>query len=117
MPERILSMRTVEAFRDCMLDASDRHGFPLREHLRDARLPSWDAIDLSDLRTARLQIDGMFKIINWTDPNQIRPLLPLFEDAYAETPIGPDSLHHEIDVYLAADGFRIKHGRMQQLVI
>lgn len=112
MGQAILSANTVEALRECVLIAEDRHGFGLAEALRDTGLLNEE---LSDPHLARFAFDGILKKINWTDRESILPLVPIFEEAYAESPKDFHSVHKKIDVSLAKDGFRIKEGQLIRL--
>ncbi len=116
MAARIFSENTVHLFRECILTAEDRHAFPLREYLNECCSCS-SGIDLSDPRTARFQMEGLLKAIDWTDRDKIRPIIPIVSDAYAESPIHPKSFHESLDKALANDGFKIVDGRMLSLAI
>ncbi len=115
MGERIFREETVQSLRDCVMLAAERHGFPLAEHLRDNRLTPLQ--DLSNPYKARFLFDGLLKAIDWSDRDDIRPIVGIFEDAYAESPKSFSSLHQKIDVELARDGYRIKNGQLLRLVI
>ncbi len=112
MGQPILSESTVEALRECVLLAEERHGFSLVEALRDAGLLQ---DQLRDPYMARITFDGILKAVNWNDRESILPLVPIFEEAYAESPKDFHSVHKKIDVSLAKDGFRIKEGQLIRL--
>ncbi|RYZ90946.1 MAG: hypothetical protein EOP04_02265 [Proteobacteria bacterium] len=116
MAERIFSVKTVELFKECILTAEDRDAFPLREYLKECCSCSL-GIDLSDSRTARFQMDGILKIIDWTNLDEIEPILPIALDAYAESPIHPLSFHKHLDAALAQDGYQILEGQILRLAM
>ncbi len=109
----ILREETVEVFRECVLIAEELHLFDLSEALKNNGLAQPE--DLSDPYKARFVFDGILKAVNWTDRESIRPLISIFEDAYAESPINFHTIHNKIDVELAHDGFQIKEGKMIRL--
>ncbi|RYE52718.1 MAG: hypothetical protein EOP48_15900 [Sphingobacteriales bacterium] len=115
MGERIFSEDTILSLREFVLLARDRHGFSLPEHLRNSYKIS--DCDLNDPDMVRHLFDGILEATNWCDRDKVRPVLPILEDAYAESPKSFFSLHERIDIDLARDGFRIKDGQMLRLVI
>lgn len=116
MSEQIFKEKTVSLMRECLLLAGDRHGYPLGSELKKSGLISED-LDLSDPYKARIAMDGVFKLINWTDPGNIRPLMEIFEAAYAETPRHPRSIHRKLDELLFEDGFVIEDAQLMELAI
>ncbi|MBC7532650.1 MAG: hypothetical protein H7318_13835 [Oligoflexus sp.] len=113
MGAAILREETVEAFRECVLIAEELHLFDLSDALKNSGLAKPE--DLSDPFRIRCIFDGILKAMNWTDRESIRPLISIFEDAYAESPIDFHTIHKKIDVELAHDGYQIKEGRMIRL--
>ncbi|MBC7658814.1 MAG: hypothetical protein H7249_03815 [Chitinophagaceae bacterium] len=109
----ILREETVEAFRECVLIAEEMHLFHLSAALKDTGLVKPE--DLSDPSRVRVAFDGLLKAIDWNDRDSIRPIIPVFVDAYAESPIDFHTIHQKIDVELAHDGFQIKEGKLIQL--
>jgi hypothetical protein len=110
MGQPILSEQTVEALKECVLEAEERHGFSLEKALRESGV-------LRDLDPTKVRctFDGVLKGINWTDRNSILPIIPVFEDAYAESPKNAFSIHQKVDVSLARDGFRMRLGQLIRL--
>jgi hypothetical protein len=113
MGAEILRSATVEALRECVHIAEEMHLFGLSEALLRTGLV--EPKDLSDPRMARFIFDGMLNAVNWTDRSSILPLIPIFEDAYAESPINFHTIHRKVDVELAHDGFQIKDGQLMRL--
>lgn len=109
----ILRNETVEALRECVLIAEELHRFGLAEALRDCGLAREE--DLADPFKLRFVFDGILKAVNWSERDSILPIIPIFEDAYAESPKNFHTIHQRIDKELAQDGFRIKRGRLIKL--
>lgn len=107
----ILREQTIETLRECVLIAEDLHLFGLRQALETNGL----AKDIRDPQKARLVFDSLLRAVDWTNRDAIRPLLHIFEDAYAESPIAGHSIHTKVDKELARDGLRIVDGQFVDL--
>jgi len=111
----ILHENTVEAFRECVLLAADRHLFGLAEALSNLGVIKEEEAKSLDPSRVRVLFDGVLKAINWTKREEVIPIISIFEDAYAESPMHPHSVHRKVDVTLAQDGFCIKEGQFMCL--
>ncbi len=114
MEKAILRPDTIEAIQDCVHSAAKRHGYELARELRETGLVK--EIDLYDHRAACQAFDGLLERINWTSPRSIVPIIPIFENAYAETPRFTNSIHSRVDLNLAHDGFGMRDGRLIRLL-
>lgn len=115
MEKAILRPDTIEAIQHCVHTAVEKHGFELGRELREIGLVK--EIDIYDGRAACQAFDGLLKRINWTSPKSIVPIIPIFENAYAETPRFLNSIHSRVDLNLAHDGFGMRDGRLIRLAI
>lgn len=109
----ILREETVEALRECVLIAEEMHLFGLKEALEHTGLVASE--ELKDPYRARFLFDGILKAINWTDSSSFEAIIPVFVDAYAESPINFHTIHRRVDRELACDGFQIKEGELIRL--
>ena len=107
----ILRDDTVRALRECVLIAEDLHFFGLREAL----LANGLVRDILDPNRARLVFDRLLRAVDWTDSDSIEPIVHIFEDAYAESPIASHTIHSWVDRELAKDGWMIEDGRLVKL--
>lgn len=115
MEKAILRPDTVEAIQNCVHTAVERHGFELGRELRETGLVK--EIDVYDHLAAREAFDGLLQKINWANPKSIVPIIPIFENAYAETPRFFNSVHSRVDINLAHDGFGMRDGRLIRLAM
>ncbi len=115
MEQAILRPDTVEAIQHCVHSAVERHGFELARELRDMGLVK--ELNVYDHSAACQAFDGLLKTINWTNPKSIVAIIPIFENAYAETPRFLNSIHTRVDLRLAHDGFGMRDGRLIRLAM
>ncbi|MBC7531119.1 MAG: hypothetical protein H7318_06025 [Oligoflexus sp.] len=110
----ILRQSTRQALRECILLASDQHGFDLEQAMRGTGLID-DSIKLADAEAAKTAFDMCYEEIDWRDRQSILPLIPIFEKSYSDSPRNFASLHNYLDGILAHDGYRMKDGRLVRL--
>ena len=110
----ILRQTTRQALRECILLATQQHGFDLEAALRKNGLID-DSIRLADSEAAKTAFDMCYQEIDWRDRQSILPLIPIFETSYSHSPRNFASLHNYLDGILAHDGFRMKEGRLIRL--
>lgn len=107
----IMREETVSALRECVLIAEDLHLFGLREALLAQGLIR----DIPHCRKARHVFDKLLTAVDWTNPKAIEPIVHIFEDAYAESPIASHTIHARVDAELRRDGLKFEDGRIIDL--
>ncbi len=113
MGEPILSERTVRALRECVLIAEDLHLFGLREAMLSQGLVK----DILEPARARFVFDSLLKAVDWTCMEAALPIVHIFEEAYAESPIAVHTIHSRVDRELERDGWRVEDGRFVEILL
>lgn len=103
----LLRNETISALRECVLIAEDLHLFGLKKALLKGGLVE----DIVEATKARFVFDALLQSIDWTNEEEAKPIIHIFEDAYAESPSAVHTIHSRIDRELERDGLRFEDGR------